>query len=229
MTLQKQKLSIQKYEWIILLGLFILFLAFTLPGISWGAPSAWHPDEIVVRSINAVFEGYEFSTTNFDYPDLPQYVMFFLGKIMVRLGQGDNILVASRVLSAVLAGFAVVITYIIVRRIGGSIFVAGLNGLLLISVSEMSHNGRFAHNDTYLIFFVTLAVLFLLNYVDHQNKVWLFASFFTVGLATSSKFTGMSLLLAPLAVYIIEKMALHAYRTFHQRTARILGLWCWNA
>ena len=197
--------SSRKYELLIPTALFIFFLALTLPGISWGAPSIWHPDEIVVRSINALFEGYQFSETNFDYPDLPQYVMFFLGKIMVRLRQGDNILIASRILSAFLAGFAVVITYIIARRIGGSVFTAALSGLLLISVSEMPHNGRFAHNDTYLIFFVTLAILFLLNYVNHQNKVWLFASFFTVGLATSSKFTGGSLVFAPLVVYLIEQ------------------------
>ncbi|MBK9924375.1 MAG: phospholipid carrier-dependent glycosyltransferase [Anaerolineales bacterium] len=238
---------LQKHEWLLPLGLFILFLALTLPGISWGAPSVWHPDEIVVRSLNALFDNYKFSETNFDYPDLPQYVMLFLGKLMLAIGQGDNILVAARVLSAVLAGMAIVFTYIIARRIGGSPYVAALSGLLLISVSEMPHNGRFAHNDTYLIFFVTLAVLCLLNYVQSKgvtgapyastslppqenfrperseersmrrakskdaplskenNKIWLYAAFFTVGLATSSKFTGVSLILAPLAVYLIEE------------------------
>ena len=39
---------LQRYEFILPLGLFILFLALTLPGISWGATSVWHPDEIVV-------------------------------------------------------------------------------------------------------------------------------------------------------------------------------------
>ena len=61
MTTSPSKLKnlFEKQEWIIPLGLFILFLALTLPGISWGAPSIWHPDEIVVRSINALFEGYQ--------------------------------------------------------------------------------------------------------------------------------------------------------------------------
>jgi hypothetical protein len=218
------KTFIEKHEWITPLGLLLLFLTLTLPGISWGAPSVWHPDEIVVRAINAIHGEWQFSETNFDYPDLPQYKMFFLGKLILALGYTDGeILVASRVLSALLAGLTIVITYIIARRIGGSVPVAGLSGLLLISVSEMSHNGRFAHNDTYLIFFTTLAILFLLEYTNRsngatdptgalrrvvttkKNKLWLYASFFTVGMATSSKFTGMSLVLAPLAVYLIEQ------------------------
>jgi len=156
---------LQKHEWIIPFGLFILFLAFTLPGISWGAPIGWHPDEIVVRSIKALHGEWKFSEINFDYPDLPQYAMFFLGKLLLSIGRTDgDILVASRILSAVLVGFTIILTYILTRRIGGSVLVAGLSGLFLICVSEMSHNGRFAHNDTYVTFFITLSILFLINY-----------------------------------------------------------------
>lgn len=198
--------ALQKYEFLLPLGLFLLFLAFTLPGISWGAPSAWHPDEIVVRSINALTSGYQFSETNFDYPDLPQYAMFYLGKVVFALGYSvTEMLIASRVLSAVLAGLTVVLTYIITRRIGGSIAVAGLSGLLLICVSEMSHNGRFAHNDTYLVFFTTLSVLCLLEYFLRGNRLWLYASFLTVGMAASSKYIGGSLVLAPLTFYLLEQ------------------------
>lgn len=197
---------LQKHEFLVPLGLFLLFLAFTLPGIAWGAPSAWHPDEIVVRSINALTSGYQFSETNFDYPDLPQYAMFFLGKMVFALGYSvTEMLIASRVLSAVLAGLTVILTYIIARRIGGSIAVAGLGGLLLICVSEMSHNGRFAHNDTYLVFFTTLSILCLLEYSLRGNRLWLYASFLTVGMAASSKYIGGSLVLAPLTVYLLEQ------------------------
>ena len=221
---------LKKYEFLLPLGLFLLFLVFTLPGISWGAPSAWHPDEIVVRSINALTSGYQFSETNFDYPDLPQYAMFYLGKVVFALGYSvTEMLVASRVLSALLAGLTVILTYVIARRIGGSIAVAGLSGLLLICVSEMSHNGRFAHNDTYLVFFTTFSIFCLLNYsgshrkgdpsglpggidsagrvapTTSQNRLWLYASFLTVGLAASSKYIGGSLVLAPLTVYLLEQ------------------------
>src|SRR5262245_44994784 len=96
---------LERYEFIIPLLLFLIFLAFTLPGISWGAPSTWHPDEVVVRSIKALHGEWKFSEINFNYPDLPQYVMFWLGKLILALGYSDTeVLIASRVLSAIVAG-----------------------------------------------------------------------------------------------------------------------------
>ena len=202
MSPEAERSFLEKHEWIIPVGLFILFLAFTLPGISWGEPATWHPDEIVVRSIKAIHGEWKFSEINFDYPDLPQYAMYFLGKVILSLGGDDGqILVASRVLSAVLAGLTIILTYLIARRIGGSVFTAGLAGLLLICVSQMSHNGRFAHNDTYVVFFTTLAVLLVINYIKTNRRGWLYASFFTVGMAASSKYTGGSILLVVLITY----------------------------
>ena len=197
---------LQKYEFIVPVLLLTLFLAQTLPGISWGAPVGWHPDEIVVRSINALHGEWKFSEINFDSPALPQYAMFFLGKFLLAFGKTDgDILVASRVLSAVLAGLTVVLAYIIARRIGGSVQVGGLSGLLLICVSEMSHNGRFAHNDTYVTFFITLSILFLINYATAYQRGWLYASLFTVGMAASSKYNGGSLVIAPVLIYLIAQ------------------------
>jgi len=194
----------EKYEFIIPLGLFLIFLAFTLPGISWGAPNIWHPDEIVVRSIKALHGEWRFSEINFNYPDLPQYVMFWLGRAILALGYSDTeILVASRVLSAIVAGLTIVLAYIITRRAGGNIYVAGLSGLFLLCASELSFNGRFAHNDTYTVFFTALSILFLVKYAKTDYRGWLYASFFTVGMAASSKYTGGSLVLALLAIYVI--------------------------
>jgi 4-amino-4-deoxy-L-arabinose transferase-like glycosyltransferase len=199
-----EKSFLSKNEFIFPLCLFLIFLAFTLPGISWGAPSVWHPDEIVVRSIKALHGEWRFSEINFNYPDLPQYVMYGLGKAILALGYSDTeILIASRVLSAVLAGLTIILTYIIARRIGASVLIAGLAGLLLLCVSELTHNGRFAHNDTYVVFFTTLAILFLINYSKSDHRGWLYASFFTVGMAASSKYTGGSLLPAVFVVFAI--------------------------
>lgn len=195
---------LKKYEFIIPLGLFVLFLAFTLPGIAWGAPSIWHPDEIVVRSIKALYGEWKFSEYNFNYPDLPQYAMYYLGKIVLALGYSDGeILLASRVLSAVLAGATIPLTYGIVRRAGGSVALAGLSGLFLLCVSELSFNGRFAHNDTYTVFFITLSMLCMVTYVIKDRRGWLYASFIAVGMAASSKYTGIGLIPALVLVYII--------------------------
>jgi len=197
---------LQKYEFILPLGLFLFFLALTLPGISWGYPDGWHPDEIVARAIWVLRGEWQFSEINFDYPDLPQYVMFGLGKLVLAFGYTEpDIRVASRVLSAVLAGLTIVLTCSITRRISGNTLLAGLSGLLLLSVSALSHNGRFAHNDTYITVFTALAVLFLVNYKGSDQRGWLYASFLTVGMAASSKYNGISLVLAPALVYLITQ------------------------
>jgi len=222
MNSKTNKSFFEKYEFIIPLALFVVFLALTLPGISWGAPSTWHPDEVVIRSIKALHGEWKFSEKNFDYPDLPQYAMFWLGKVVLRLGYTDKeVLIASRALSAVLAGLTIVIVYIIVRRAGCNSRVAGLSGLFLLCVSEMEHNARFAHNDMYLTFFAALTVFFLVNYKKTDQIGWLYASFICVGLAASSKYNGISLVLAPVLLYL-----LHCWQNTFRRIIHILKTLC---
>lgn len=187
-------------EVLIPLSLFILFLAVTLPGIKWGA---WHPDEVAIRSIKALHGEWRFSEINFDYPDLPQYAMYWLGKAVLALGYTDSeVLTVSRILSAVLAGLTIVLTYKIARLAGATIYVAGLSGLFLWCVSELAHNGRFAHNDTFVIFFTTLSLLFLLQYHKLRHRGWLYATFLATGMAASSKYIGGSFIIAPVLYYL---------------------------
>jgi 4-amino-4-deoxy-L-arabinose transferase-like glycosyltransferase len=196
---------LEKYEFLIPLALFIVFLAITLPGISWGGLNGWHPDEVVVRSIKALHGQWQFDEINFDYPSLPQYVMFGLGKLILGMGYTDlEVLIVSRLLSAVLAGLTIVLTYFIARRISHNVYISGFSAMVLLSVSEMTHNGRFAHNDTYITFFVTLTILFLINYKITNRRGWLYASFITVGMAASSKYNGISLVLVPVALYLFS-------------------------
>jgi hypothetical protein len=64
-------------------------------------------------------------------------------------------------------------------------------------------NSRFAHNDLYLQFFAILCVYFSIKYQFTKLRFWIYASFFAVGLAASSKYTGGSLLLLPLFILIV--------------------------
>ena len=209
---------LERYEFLLPLGLFLVFLVITLPGISWGGLNGWHPDEIVVRSIKALHGQWQFDEINFDYPSLPQYVMFGLGKVILGLGYTDlEVLIASRVLSAVLAGLTIVLVYFITKHITYNVYVSGLSGLLLLSVSEMTHNGRFAHNDTYITFFVALTLLFLINYKLSNHRGWLYASFISIGMAASSKYNGITLVLLPVFLYLFSQR-----RSFLKRPLRIL-------
>jgi hypothetical protein len=117
----------------------------------------------------------------------------------------DAVLPAARTLSAVLAGLTIVLTYVIARRAGGNVAVAGLSALFLLCVSELSHNGRFAHNDTYVLLFTTLSILMLLQYHRQRHRGWLYATFLFVGMAASSKYTGGSLVIAPVVYYVVSQ------------------------
>ncbi|HEY2980339.1 MAG TPA: phospholipid carrier-dependent glycosyltransferase [Anaerolineales bacterium] len=205
---QAKSSFLQKYEFVIPLALFAVFLAITLPGISWGAPDIWHPDEIVYVSINALYEHTEFDVSNFNHPHLPIYMMLGLGKILVALGgSAREVLIGARVLSAVLTGLMVVLTYFITRRMGHNIYVAALSGVLLLSVSEMPHNGHFAHNDTFAAFFSTLTLFLLVQYQTREHRGWLYAAFVAAGLAVSSKYSAASMVLLPVVLYLWTQRA----------------------
>jgi hypothetical protein len=192
-----------KYEFFIPLVLFIIFLSVTLPGISWGAPSTWHPDEVVYIAIHALQGQTEFDSSNFNHPHLPIYMMLGFGKILIALGQTEKeVLIGARVLSAVLVGLTVVLSYLIPRRMGYSAAVAGLSGLLLLSINVMSQYGRFAHNDTFVTFFTTLTIFFLIQYKTNEHRGWLYAAFFASGLAISSKYSAISLAIVPGILYL---------------------------
>src|SRR5687768_9511279 len=192
-----------RYEFLIPLLLFIIFLSVTLPGISWGAPSIWHPDEVVYIAIHALQGQTEFDSSNFNHPHLPIYMMLGLGKILIALGQTEKeVLIGARILSAVLVGLTVVLSYLIPRRMGYNALIAGLSGLLLLSINVMSQYGRFAHNDTFVTFFTTLTIFFLIQYKASDHRGWLYAAFFASGLGISSKYSAISLAIVPGILYL---------------------------
>ncbi|MBC7879004.1 MAG: phospholipid carrier-dependent glycosyltransferase [Anaerolineales bacterium] len=197
---------LERYEIIIPFSLFILFLAFSLPGVNWGVPALWNPDEMVWRADSALRGELVFDETepDFNYPSLPKYVMFAIGKIIYGMGYSSSIFfIAARSFSALLGAFSGVLIYYLARMIGANQTTSSLAGLLYIASGIAAANGRFAHNDLYLQFFAILCIYFAVKYQFTKLRLWIYASFFAVGLAASSKYTGGSLLLVPLFVLIV--------------------------
>jgi hypothetical protein len=206
-----------KYERFIPLVLFLLFIGITTPGISWGTPGVWNPDELVIRVDEALHGGWEFDTTNFDYPSLPKYAMYAVGKLIYGLGYSRSAFIQSaRFLTVLLGGLIVLLIYWITRMSGGGVYAAILAVLLTISSSEIARNARFAHNDLYLAFFVILTVYSLIKYKDSNYRLWLYGAFFGVGLAASSKYNGASIIIAPIVLCLASE--------WHQLTKRPLRI-----
>jgi len=193
----------KRNEKLIPLFLFLLFLAVTLPGVNWGVPALWNPDELVWRVDSALRGEIIFDETepDFNYPSLPKYVMLVVGKIVYGMGYSRSIFfISARLVSVLLGALVAVLVYLLARNIGANKRISLLAGLLYISGGIASANARFAHNDLYLQFFSVLCIYFAVKYQLTKTKFWIYAAFFAVGLAASSKYTGGSLLLVPLFV-----------------------------
>lgn len=190
--------------------LFALFLLASIPGVDWGAPALWNPDELVWRVIKAVNGEMQFDETepDYNYPSLPKYVMFGIGKAVYQMGYGlTELIISLRVFSAVLGGLSIVMIYFLARAITDNVPVSALAGLLGIASSVVSENARFAHNDMYLLFFTILCIYSLVRFQFTGNRWWCYGSFLAVGLAASSKYTGGSLILIPLFSLIVINRA----------------------
>jgi hypothetical protein len=195
-----------RYERIIPLVLFFLFLAVSVPGVGWGVPALWNPDELVWRVDGALTGEIVFDETepDYNYPSLPKYVMFAIGKIVYGLGYSrSTFFIAARVFSAILGAASGVLVYHLARLMGARVSTSALAGLLYIASGVVAANGRFAHNDLYLQLFSILCVYCAIKYQFTGSRLWIYGSFLMVGLAASSKFTGGSLLLVPLFVFLV--------------------------
>ena len=195
-----------RYEKIIPVALFVLFVAITVPGISWGTPSLWNPDELVWRSLKALDGELKFDETepDYNYPSLPKHVMFGIGWLVRELGGSRaDMIVSARLISVVLGGLSVVLIYLLVKMVSENIYIRLLAAFLALSNTALAHNARFAHNDLYLLFFLTLALYALVRYRLGEQRGWLYLAFFSVGCAASSKYTGASFLLIVLLVFLI--------------------------
>lgn len=197
---------LEKYQKFIPLFLFVLFIVVSVPGANWGAPALWNPDELIWRVDKALAGELQFDETepDFNYPSLPKYVMFGIGKVTYGLGYSQaNFIVAARVFSALLGAVGVLLVYQITLMMGAIPAIGLLAGLLCIASGVIPANARFAHNDIYLMFFSILCVFFAIKYHLTKERIWIYASFIAVGMAASSKYTGGSLFLTPVFVLIV--------------------------
>ncbi len=222
----------ERHQKLIPLILFVLFLAVSIPGVNWGVPALWNPDELVWRADKALGGELVFDETepDFNYPSLPKYIMFGIGKVVYALGYSRaEFIIAARVFSGLLGASVAVFVYHLACMTGAKASTSALAGLLYISAGVAAANGRFAHNDLYMQFFAVVCVTFAIKYRLTMARYWLYASFFSAGLAASSKYTGGSLLLVPLFVWAVmnwselKKNWLQSFETLFISTVLCFG------
>ena len=197
-----------RYEIFIPLVLVILFFLVAIPGISWGTPSLWNPDELVWRVNKALDGGLKFDETepDYNYPSLPKHVMFGVGWLVKQAG-GDQaeIIVSARLISVLLGGQVIILIYSIAKLASDNIYIRLLAAFFALSNTALAHNARFAHNDLYLLFFITLSLYAIIRYRLSAYRLWLYLAFFSAGCATSSKYTGAASILILVVIFLISK------------------------
>ena len=140
-------------------------------------PALWNPDELVWRVDSALRGDMVFDETepDFNYPSLPKYVMFGIGKVTYGMGYSSSIfIIAARSFSALLGALSGVLIYYLARTIGAGRLISGLAGLLYIASGIAAANGRFAHNDLYLQFFSILCIFFAIKYQFTKIRLWIY-------------------------------------------------------
>lgn len=196
-----------RHEKFIPLVLFLLFFLVTVPGISWGAPAFWNPDELFWRVDKALIGELKFDETepDYNYPSLPKHVMYAVGWLVRQAGASQTgVVVSARLISVLLGGLTVVLIYSIAKLASNNIYVRLLAAFFALSNPALAHNARFAHNDLYLLFFITLSLYAIINYRLSAQRLWLYLAFFSTGCAASSKYTGASFVVILLAIFLIS-------------------------
>src|SRR5690606_17831056 len=97
-----------------------------------------------------------------------------------------------------------ILIYYLAREINVNKQYALLAGILYVVSGVAAANGRFAHNDLYLQLFTILCVFAVVKYQFSNKLIWLYVSFLMVGFAASSKYTGGSLILLPIFVFLFS-------------------------
>jgi 4-amino-4-deoxy-L-arabinose transferase-like glycosyltransferase len=94
--------------------------------------------------------------------------------------------------------------YFIAKLASENIYGRLLAAFFALSNTALAHNARFAHNDLYLLFFVTLSLYALIRYRLSGHRLWLYLAFFSTGCAASSKYTGVSFVVILVFFFLIS-------------------------
>jgi len=187
-------------------------------GISFGLPNPYcRPDEEII--VGKALDFYRTGDLNphwFSYPSLMMYLVYLAylayGAGGALFGMYESLAgffasydydptvfyLIPRAISAVLGTATVAVVYAIGRRCHGS--RAGMFAAFFLAITYLHvRESHFGVTDTAMVFFITLSVLFLIRACDRPSIGNYLAAGLFAGLATSTKYAGV-FLVVPMAV-----------------------------
>jgi len=211
-------------EKFILLALFLLSCCIRFYGIDFGLPhTECRPDETTIINIALTFLDGDLNPHFFNYPTLYMYLLaivyFIYINVRLLLGHSSlelmaaiqsnpaSFLLISRGLSALLGSMTVLVVYGIVKRLADR--KTALIAAVFMSVCYLHvRDSHFGTTDVTMVFFTMCAVAYILKCYDNPSKThYILAGLFS-GLATSTKYGGLFLVLPMVVMHIMRRSGL---------------------
>ena len=205
-----------------LIALFVVVVAVVLrvPGLRWGLPSVYEEATPLLQAWEMwnwkAGEGIDWNPHFFNYPSLTFYIQFLaqwlLFHVMKLAGTIDSSLdfrvlyeinatpffLLGRKISVFFAAATVGLSYLVGRKIGGTLVGFATAALLAVNTFYISRS-QMIEVDVPLTFFVVLFFWFALRLLENPTKNNYLMAGVSIGLAASTKYTGAVLAL-PLVV-----------------------------
>lgn len=175
--------------WVLLLVALValiprLYVALTTTYV-WDEERDWIP---LAKSISIVPSDWHTPIRGSYHPALPAYGIA-LGRFL--LGSNE---VGTRLGSIVFGVATVVIVFLLVRAVGGTMLGAWTAALLLAANEYHVHASVLATEKAYYLFFAAVALWFFLRFMSEQRPIWLYAAAVATGVSFLCKETGALLL-----------------------------------
>jgi 4-amino-4-deoxy-L-arabinose transferase-like glycosyltransferase len=216
----------RRSQFVLLIAVLLLAAAVRFWGIRFGLPGLYRPDEEYFVNAVVFIDRGDYNPHFFYYPSFYMYFNVVVWRLYIFaeilrgnytppqpiaqfLAQHPNIIyLIGRCVSAVFGAATVLLVFLIGRRFYSA--TTGLMGAFFLAANPVhTLNSHFFKSDVATVFFIVLALLFMLHYIENGRRrhlIW--ASIFT-GVAFSTNYYG-GFLLIPL----VTTKAFHA---LHQR------------
>jgi Dolichyl-phosphate-mannose-protein mannosyltransferase len=192
-------------------AILALSLTLNLWGVWFGLPDAWHPDELVSRSV-AMARDYTLNPHSYLYGSMhyylqllvivPTYLLTELSSFSFE-AQKTAVYLAARVLSAVLAAGCVALTYFLARTLFNQTVALASALLSAISVG-MVNIAHFATVDIPMLFWMLASYVMSARVLEGGRfRDYLFAGIFA-GMAAGTKYVGGIAILTLVVSYLFR-------------------------
>jgi 4-amino-4-deoxy-L-arabinose transferase-like glycosyltransferase len=199
-------------------AILALSLTLNLWGIWFGLPEAWHPDELVSRSV-AMARNYTLNPHSFLYGSMHYYIQLlvilptYLVTELFSLPfdtQKTAVYLAARILAAVLGVGCVALTYLLSKTLFNQTIALASALVLTLSVA-LVNIAHFASADIPMLFWMLASYVMSARILEHNGiRNYLFTGIFA-GMAAGTKYVGGVAILTLIVSYFFR------YRDHHPK------------